>query len=191
RESTVVGAFGEPRLAGSMGFGGQVALDFLFRLPTERVDSATLARLGLSHEVLDRVQSSGRPLEAALRVAGTVVEPLLSADQGSVTQSIAAAVEEEAEAQVEEEIEERKQALEERATEAVERIIGPARLPDDSASTQPPGLNDLRRLLTPDLLRPGRRDDPDPPPAPDTAKPDSIRADTTGLSYRLPAAGFR
>ena len=204
QESGIRGAIGEPTVAGSVGFGGQLALNLLFRLPTERLDSAALARTGIGPDVLRRVRSGGAPLDAALRVAGTVVEPLLSADPASVTQGIADAVQEEVEAQIQEELQERRNELEDRAIEAVDRLLPPT----DTTRPGLPGINDLRRLISPGRTGASRdttaaspdttaRPDPTtadsvaaprdtvPPPPPDTVRRDTV-PDTVGVG-QLPA----
>ncbi len=175
QESTVRGAFGEPRVAGSVGFGGQLALNLLYRLPAERLDSAALARTGVGAAVIRRVQSSGVPLDAVLRVAGSVLDPRVSADPSAVGQSVAGALQAEVESEIQGVIEERREELQQRAEGLVDRLIPRA---DTTTVRGLPGVSDLRRLL------PGRRSSGVPPdtasPRPDTlaAVPDTTRADS-------------
>ena len=190
-ESALRGAFGEPRVAGSVGFGGQLGLELLYRLPTQALDSAALARTGVGAAVLQRVRSSGAPLDAVLRVAGSVLDPDVSADPTRVGRTLVESLENEVESEVRAEIEERQERLQERAGELVDRLI-PER---DTASRGLPGLNDLRRLLpgrtpqAPDSTAPppdSSRVPPDTTAVPDSVavdsipRPDSVRPDTTG-----------
>ena len=204
QESALRGAFGQPRVAGSVGFGGQLGLELLYRLPTEALDSAALARTGVGAAVLRRIQSSGAPLDAVLRVAGSVIDPAVSADPSRVGQTVTQAVQDEVESEVRAEIEERQDRLRERADELVDRLI-PQR---DTVAPGLPGLDDLRRLFTPRRTTPvdsaaARPDSasvaPDTVPAPDSVAADSVvadsvvadtlRPDTTGVARPDTAAG--
>ncbi|MDX1532465.1 MAG: hypothetical protein R3362_13120, partial [Rhodothermales bacterium] len=121
------------------------------------------------------------PVDAALRIGGTVTDPELSADPGVAARGLADAVQDEVQSQVQETLDQRRQQLEDRAVEAVERLLP---TPDTTRRPGLPGVSDLRRLLTPNRARPDTT-----APAPDSTPPDSVapRPDSvTGDS--IPAA---
>lgn len=96
--------------------------------------------------MIQRIRASGAPLDAVLRVAGSVLDPEVSADPTRAGRTVVQALEDEVESEIRAEIQQRQDRLQERAEELVDRII-PTR---DTTPRGLPGLNDLRRLLTPD-----------------------------------------
>ena len=153
-ESTIQGAPGSPRVAGSVGLDGSLDLGAVFDLPRVRLDSATVRRLGGAAVVAERVVAGGELTRAELRIQGTVGAPEVGAVWGgnaSPLEAVREAATAAARQEIEERVQSRREEIEQRAGGAIRDLL-------------------QRRL-------PGAAG-PRPPSAPDTVRPDSVRADS-------------
>jgi len=197
-EATLAQAPGDPRVGGSVGFGGELDLLSAFTLPTERLGSFARENLGIAGEIAGRVANRPEVVQAIVRIGGSIVSPNLTADPGATAQAITSAVQEEVTNEAQTRVREQRERLQERATGFIRGLLQPRgatagdtasadslaadTLPGDSvgADTLPPEPNRPDTVL-PDSLRP----DTVPPDtlrpdtvAPDTLKPDTIAPDT-------------
>ena len=193
-DATVQGAPGTPRVGGSVGLDGGLDLQSVFSLPSERLNTAALERLGVAGEIAADVARRPDVVQAILRIGGSVFNPSIQADPRGTALTIGAAVRDEVTREAQERIDaqraEAERLLQEQRAEAQRRIDqqrgqlqeratgflrGLVRKPDTVRVPPPPDTTQLRRppdSLSPDTLRLDTV-------RPDTTRPDTVRPDTT------------
>ena len=171
-EATIRGAPGSPIVGGTVGLDGKLDLRSVFDLPTERLNTSALERLGFAGEIAANVAQRPDVVQAILRIGGSVFDPLVEADPASAARAVGQAVEEEVRSEVQEE-------LQNRAAGFLRSLVRP----QDTADTV------LADSLLPDTLRP----DTVPPDSvrPDTVQPDTVRPDTVPPGERIAFTGDR
>lgn len=175
-DAVMNGTPGTPHVGGGIGLDGALSLLAAFDIPVERLDSATLARLGVAGEVAERLRQREDVVQAVLRIGGNVSNPALEADAGSPVRTLATAVQEEAAAEVREQVEERRKELEDRASGFLrglfQRRDTAGAAPADTARADTLRADTLARdSVPPDTVRPDTV-------RPDTVRPDTMRPDT-------------
>ena len=158
-DATIYGAPGTPRVGGVIGLDGGLELQSAFDLPSEHLNTSTLARLGVEGERAASLLSQPEMVQAVLRIGGSVLHPTIQADPQATAVTVGAAVEEEVRSEIQERIEEQKQVLQDRATGFLRNLV-------ERRDTTPPDT------LRPDTIL------PDTIPG-DTLRPDTILPDTT------------
>lgn len=176
-EATIQGAPGSPEVGGSVGLNGDLDLRSAFALPTERLSTSALNRLGVAGEIAANVAQRPDVVQAILRIGGSVFDPAVEADPMSAAQTLGQAVEEEVRDEVQGRIDaekaEAERVLEEQRAEAQRKI-----------EEQKEELRDRASGFLQNLIRP--RDTVQAPPPPDTVPPDTIRPDTVQLDTIQP-----
>jgi hypothetical protein len=188
---------------------GGLDLQSVFSLPSERLNTAALERLGVAGEIAADVARRPDVVQAILRIGGSVFDPSIQADPRAAALTLGAAVQEEVSREAQERVDaqraEAERILQEQQAEAQRRIAeqreqlqgraagflrGLIRRPDtqrvpppgDATQVQVPPDSLLPDTLRPDTLRPDTlRPDTVRPDTihPDTVRPDTTRPDTT------------
>ena len=177
-EATMVGAPGTPHLSGRVGPDGLIEMLAAFALPTERVGAGALRRIGVPESVAAELAERQGLVQALLRIAGNVRNPVLSAEpDGSPAASLADQVEEEAREEIRERVDEQRGRLEERASGFLRGLI---RRADSAGAARDSVLPDTARADT-------TRVDTLSVPAPaDSVSRDSIGGNATGRPGTFP-----
>jgi len=173
-ESTIQGAPGSPIVGGSVGLDGELDLRSVFDLPTERLNTSALERLGFAGEIAANLAQRSDVVQGILRIGGSVFDPFVEADPAAAARTVGQAVEEEVRAEVQERVDAQKieaqRRIQEQKEELQNRAAGFLR-----SLVQPRETADTVRTdsLQPDTLRP------------DTVPPDTMRPDTLPHSTML------
>jgi hypothetical protein len=166
-EATIQGAPGSPIVGGTVGLDGELDLRTVFDLPTERLNSSALERLGFAGEIAANVAQRPDVVQAILKIGGSVFDPSVEADPASAARAVGQAVEEEVRSEVQEQVDAQKAEAQRRIQEQKEELQNRAagflrslvRLQDAADTVRADSL-------LPDTMRP------------DTVPPDSVRPDT-------------
>jgi len=188
-QGTVQGAPGSPRVGGNLGLGGELDLESVFDLPSQRLSTETLGRLGVAGEVASNVLQRPEVVEAVLYLGGSLLDPTIQADPAATARSLGLAVREEvqreAQAQIDAGKAEAQRILQEQQAEAQRRIQEQKTQLQNRATGFLRGLvqqqDTVRVPLPPDTIRPDTiKPDSLMPDSvrPDTLRPDTIRPDT-------------
>jgi hypothetical protein len=166
-EATIQGAPGSPIVGGTVGLDGKLDLRTVFDLPTERLNSSALERLGFAGEIAANVAQRPDVVQAILKIGGSVFDPSVEADPASAARAVGQAVEEEVRSEVQDRVDAQKAEAQRRIQEQKEELQNRAagflrslvRLQDAADTVRADSL-------LPDTL------------PPDTVPPDSVRPDT-------------
>jgi len=168
-ESTLHGAPGSPKVGGSVGLDGALDLRSAFDLPTDRLSTSALDRLGVVGDLAARVAQRPEVVQAILRIGGSVFDPSVQADPLAAARTLGQAVEDEVRREAQEQIDaqaaEARRVLEEQKSQAQQRIE------EQKQDLRNRATGFLRSLVQ-------RPDTVAAPPPPDSARPDTARADT-------------
>ena len=200
-DARIQGAPGSPEVGGSVGLNGDLDLRSAFDLPTERLSTSALERLGVAGDIAANVLQRPEIVQAILRIGGSVFDPAVQADPMSAARTLGQAVEEEVRSEIQDridaekaeaerileeqraeaqrKIQEQKERLRNRATGFLQGLIQPR---DTAPAPRPPdtaGVPTLPDTIRPDTLRPDTL-------RPDTVRPDTVRPDTTRPDTLLP-----
>jgi hypothetical protein len=167
-DAIVQGAPGSPRVGGSVGLDGGLDLQSVFSLPSDRLSTDALERLGVAGEIAEDVAQRPEVVQAVLRISGSVFDPSVQADPRATALTIGAAIQEEVTREAQERIDaqraEGERILQEQQAEAQRRIV------EQRERLQTRATGFLRGLLQ----------------KPDTVRPDSVRPDTARADSLLP-----
>lgn len=78
--SELNGELGSVVASGSVGFGSALDLEMALTVPPDRLGSVSLRRTGVAQSMIERLRTSGTPLELGVRVSGTLAGPELEPD---------------------------------------------------------------------------------------------------------------
>jgi hypothetical protein len=175
-DATMEGTPGSPTVGGSVGLDGGLDLQSVFKLPSERLNTAALERLGVAGEIASNLAQRPEVVQAVLRIGGSVFDPSIQADPRATALTLGSALQEEVTREAQEQMDaqraEAERILQERQAEAQRRIS------EQREQLQNRATGFLRNLVTrPDTARPDATR-PDTM-RPDTVRPDTIRPDTT------------
>jgi pentapeptide MXKDX repeat protein len=191
--ATIHGVPGNPEVGGRVGLNGELDLRSAFALPSDRLSTSALDRLGIAGDIAARVAQRPEVVQAVLRIGGSFANPAVEADPYAAARTLGQAVEEEVRAEAQARIDAEKaraeEALEEQRAEAQRRI-----------QEQKNELKSRATGFLQDLMRP-RDTSPPTSAAPDTLvsdtmqldslRPDTIRPDTAAAdSIRPDTLGF-
>jgi hypothetical protein len=166
-ESTLEGAPAAPHVGGAIGFDGSLDLAATFDLPSVRLDSATVDRLGGAGTVAQRAFEGGSLTRAVLRVDGTVDAPRFSTVLGddAARETLGEAATDAAAQEIREQIRIRREDVERRAGGAIQDLL---------LRRAPGAVVPVRPDVAPDTLRPDTI--PSGTIRPATLRPDTIRS---------------
>lgn len=120
-------------LAGAVGFGGALDLGLQMRVPASRLGDLSLRKAGLASDLVQRLSTSGRPLQLGLAVGGTLRQPTVALDASAVQERATEAVRSQAEQRAREQLRQPKQQLEEKARQLLRQVPGFVPTAPDSA----------------------------------------------------------
>jgi hypothetical protein len=185
-DATMDGAPGSPRVGGSVGLDGGLDLQSVFNLPSERLNTTALNRLGIAGEIAANLAQRPEVIQAVLRIGGSVFDPSIQADPAATASTLGAAIREEVGREAQERIDaqraEAERILQEQQAEAQRRIAEQREQLQNRATGLLRGLIRRPDTVRPDTTQPDTvRPDTTRPETvrPDTTRPDTVRPDTT------------